>query len=321
MSISSFRSWEPAQQQLAILGGGVAIGAAVGLAAPGVGDTLGWAVWPLLTAVLYVTFLQVHVRAIPEALRNRRFLVWAMVGNFVVIPALVGAAVIALPLEDAVRVGVLLVLLAPCTDWFTSFTHLGKGDTRLAIALTPLLLLAQFAIVPFYVWALGGITLSPGQAWPVLMAFGFVVALPMAGALLTQRVFGQSERIERAAGHSVVPLLAATLFIIAASEARTVADAGAGIGVALAFFIAFAVAAALVARSLAGIARLPTREGRTLAFNLGSRNSFVVLPIALTLPAELALAAPVVAAQSLVELVALLVYVRWVPARLFPADE
>ena len=33
-----------------------------------------------------------------------------------------------LPDDPAIRLGVLLVLLVPCTDWYITFTHLGGGD-------------------------------------------------------------------------------------------------------------------------------------------------------------------------------------------------
>ena len=43
-------------------------------------------------------------------------------------------------------------------------------------------------------------------------------------------------------------------------------------------------------------------QGRTLAFSMGTRNSFIVLPFALSLPAGWEIAAIVVVIQSLTEL-------------------
>ncbi len=61
------------------------------------------------------------------------------------------------------------------------------------------------------------------------------------------------------------------------------------------------------------IFRLPAESGRTLAFSFATRNSFVVLPLVLALPAGWELAALVVVPQSLVELLAMSLFVRWVP--------
>ncbi|MDP3222391.1 MAG: hypothetical protein Q8M96_04570, partial [Rubrivivax sp.] len=51
---------------------------------------------------------------------------------------------------------------------------------------------------------------------------------------------------------------------------------------------------------------------------LGTRNSFVVLPFALSLPAGWELAAVVIVVQSLVELLGMVFFLWWVPRHLFP---
>jgi arsenite transporter len=61
------------------------------------------------------------------------------------------------------------------------------------------------------------------------------------------------------------------------------------------------------------LARLPAGQGRTLAISLGTRNSFVVLPFALTLPAGWEAAAMVIVLQSLVELLGMLAYLASMP--------
>jgi hypothetical protein len=58
----------------------------------------------------------------------------------------------------------------------------------------------------------------------------------------------------------------------------------------------------LTAKGLASLMALPTDHGRTLAFSLGTQNSFVVLPFALSLPVGWEVAAVVIVVQSMVEL-------------------
>lgn len=55
-----------------------------------------------------------------------------------------------LPDDPALRLGVRLALLVPCTDWFITFTQLGRGNTSRAIAVTPLNLLLQLLLLPVY---------------------------------------------------------------------------------------------------------------------------------------------------------------------------
>lgn len=59
-------------------------------------------------------------------------------------------------------------------------------------------------------------------------------------------------------------------------------------------------------------------DGRAIVFTGATRNSLVVLPLALALPDTLAVAAVVVVTQTLVEVIGMVVYVRTVP-RLLPA--
>jgi ACR3 family arsenite transporter len=56
------------------------------------------------------------------------------------------------------------------------------------------------------------------------------------------------------------------------------------------------------------------RRNAALVFSGATRNSLVVLPLALALPASLSLAPVVVVTQTLVELVGMVIYVRLVPA-------
>ena len=93
---------------------------------------------------------------------------------------------------------------------------------------------------------------------------------------------------------------------------------GSGLIYALGVFVAFLVLAAVVAKVLAVVWRLPTAQGRTLAFSFGTRNSFVILPWVLALPAGWELAAVVVVLQSLVELLGMIAYLWLIPRTLFP---
>lgn len=66
--------------------------------------------------------------------------------------------------------------------------------------------------------------------------------------------------------------------------------------------------------------RLDTAAGRAIVFTGATRNSLVVLPLALALPDAFAVAAVVVVSQTLVEVLAMVAYVRLIP-RLLPTDQ
>ncbi|OOC48729.1 arsenic resistance protein [Thioalkalivibrio versutus] len=300
----------------------IALGLFLGLSAPEASEWLDVVLWPVLGVLLYATFTQTPLLHLGEAFREPRLLLAAVIGNFVVIPPLVWTILQVAPGDPAILLGIALVLLVPCTDWFITFTHLGGGDTRRAIAFSPISLLMQLALLPLYLWLFFGGEFTLALAGEdVLKAFAGLILVPLILAYLTERWADD----DPGRGHLIsgmawlpVPLLAVVVFIIAASQFNTVLDGAGVLFPLLLIFAGFLVVAALLARALARAFGLPVAEGRVLAFSLGSRNSFVVLPIALALPQGLELAVVVVVFQSLVELIGMMVYLWWIPRHLFP---
>lgn len=78
-------------------------------------------------------------------------------------------------------------------------------------------------------------------------------------------------------------------------------------------FVGFLVLAQIAGLGLTKALPLPVRSGRALLFSLGTRNFFIVLPLALALRQEWRLAMVVILFQALVELLGILVYLKAVP--------
>lgn len=278
--------------------------------------------WPVLALLLTATFTQVPLVRLREAFSDFRFLRAAVVGNFVLLPLVVWGLTRLAPDEPAIRLGVLLVLLVPCTDWFITFTHLGGGDTRHAILFSPISLVLQIVLLPVYLWLfLAEVFGVDGARGDMFSAFVGLIVLPLTAAYVLERwVEGRRERsrlLERLAWFPV-PLLAVVVFIIAATQVRLVMDSIHILGRLSLIYVAFLIVAGFMALWLARLFGLPVLQGRVLAFSLGTRNSFVVLPLALALPPSFELAVVAVVYQSLVELLGMAAYLWWVPRRLFP---
>ena len=302
---------------------GILIGLLVGVKFPEQSEILEWALWPLLGMLLYSTFTQVPLGHLREAFSDSRFMLAAVIGNFVVLPLIVWGLMSVGPNLPAVKLGILLVLLVPCTDWFITFTHLGGGDTKRAIAFSPVSLLLQLILLPVYIWLFLGseITTSVMQRELVLAFFGLIV-LPLAAAFATEKWAEKREGREailNAFGWLPVPLLALVVFSIAAAQVNVVIDSLGILPSLFAVFSAFLLIAGVLSLVLSKIFSLPTNQGRVLAFSLGSRNSFVVLPLALSLPSSFELTVVVIVFQSLVELFGMAAYIWWVPKKLYPS--
>ncbi|PBC47351.1 bile acid:sodium symporter [Rhodococcus sp. ACPA1] len=309
--------------QVAIYLAAMVAGAGLGWAAPAAGPGLEHAINPVLGAQLYATFLQVPAAELVRSLRDARFLSAAMVVNFVVVPLVVAAMFAFLPADQAVRVGVLLVLLCPCVDYVIVFSGLAGGSSRRLLAATPLLLISQMLLLPLFPFLFMGSDLSDiVEVGPFVEAFVVLIVIPLALAWVTQFWSARAplgRKVSDAAMSIMVPLMAATLLVVVASQVPKLGGSVADVAAVVPFYVLFLVVMAFAGALVARVFRLDAPSGRAVVFTGATRNSLVVLPLALALPDQLAVAAVVVVTQTLVEVVGMVLYVRLVP-RLVPAD-
>ncbi|WP_431904004.1 hypothetical protein [Nonomuraea sp. bgisy101] len=110
--------------------------------------------------------------------------------------------------------------------------------------------------------------------------------------------------------------MAATLLVVVASQVPALTadpSALASLAGVVPFYAVFLFVMAFAGLAVARLFRLGTGDGRAVVFTGATRNSLVVLPLALALPANLALAAAIVVTQTLVEVVGMIIYMRAVP--------
>ncbi|MBE2318610.1 arsenic resistance protein [Solirubrobacter sp. CPCC 204708] len=310
------------RHQVALYLGALLAGALIGLLAPGADGVFEALIYPVLGALLYATFLQVPFTALRAAFADRRFLLAALTLNFVVVPPVAFALAQLAPGNTAVELGVLMVLLTPCIDYVIVFTRLAGGSDRRLLAAAPLLMLAQMALLPAYLWLFLGSELAdivePG---PFLEAFALLIALPLALAWATEALTDRAHaaaRLKATVDRLPVALMALTLLVVVASQFPRVRDDIGEIAGVIWLYVAFLVVMGLIGWVLARAWRLEPDAARALVFTGATRNSLVVLPLALALGDEYALTAAVIVTQTLVEVLGMVAYVRAVP-RLVPA--
>lgn len=301
------------QRQIAIYFGAVAGAASAVWVVPGT-SALEAAINPALALMLFVTFLQVPMAEIRRAFGQGRFLAALLLANFVVVPLLVAVLLPLLPADPLLRLGVLLVLLTPCIDYVVTFTHLGRGDARLLLAATPVLLIVQMLLLPAYLALfLGADAARLVRLGPFVDAFVWLIAVPLLLAALAQGVAARSPSAARVADTLAllpVPATALVLFVVVAAVLPKLGPASEAALRVLPVYIAFAIAAPLLGWWLARRFGLGAAAGRAVAFSSGTRNSLVVLPLALAVPGAVPVLPAIIVAQTLVELLGELVYVR-----------
>lgn len=309
------RWWDA--HQIALYVAAIAAGAAVGLLVPGIAPALEHAITPVLALLLFATFLGVPVIEVARAFRDLRFLATVLVANFVVVPVLVLGLSRFVVDDPGLLVGVLLVLLTPCIDYVIVFTGLAGGAGARLLAAAPLLMIVQVLLLPVYLWLFAGADVVEVIAIePFAEAFLVLIVVPLVAASIVQIVARRHRAgrvVEGAMSAAMVPLMMATLAVVVGSQIAAVGAELPSLLRVLPLYVVFVVLAAVIGRAAAAVARLDVPSTRAVVFSTVTRNSLVVLPLALALPPALGIAPLAVVAQTLVELVAMVVLVRLVP--------
>lgn len=295
----------------------IALGAGVGLAAPSIAPALEHAIEPALMLLLFATFLGVPMVEVGRAFRDLRFLGTVLAANFVAVPLLAWALSRFVADDRGLLLGVLLVLLTPCIDYVIVFTGLAGGARARLLAAAPLLMLAQIVLLPAYLLLFaGGEALAAVDVAPFARAFLLLIVVPLVAAAIVQAVARRhpvGRAAERGSAVAMVPLMMATLLVVVGSQ---IAAVGAQLPTLLRvvpLYAVFVVAAVPLGLLAARTARLDVPATRAVMFSAATRNSLVVLPLALALPPTMGIAPLAVVTQTLVELLAMVVLVRVVP--------
>ncbi|WP_338489217.1 arsenic resistance protein [Pseudomonas trivialis] len=297
----------------------VLLAVTLGLFAPSLGHGLVALVTPAIAVLMYAMFLQIPFLDLRQGMGSKRFMAALLLANFIFVPLLVWALTRGLVERPALLVGALLVLLTPCIDYVVVFTHIGKGDSRLMLAATPVLLLLQLALLPVYLGLmLGTQSEVVVEVGPFVAAFVWLIVVPMLLAVLTTSLARRSAVISAwnsAWAWLPVPAMALVLFVVIGSQITSVVRDLNLLLPVIPVYLGFVLLAPLPGMLAARLFALPAGAARGVTFSAATRNSLVVLPLALALPEDVrGLAATAVILQTLVELVAQLFYVRLIPA-------
>lgn len=314
-------SWE--RHQVPLYLAALLVGGVIGAGVPAVAPAAERAITPVLALLLFATFLGIPLREVRQAWRDPRFLSTLLATNLLAVPVIAWGLSRFVADDPGLLAGVLLVLLAPCVDYVIVFTGLAGGDRARLLAATPVLMAAQVLLIPVLLpWLAGDRVRSAISVGPFVEAFVLLIALPLLAAALVQwwaahRSAGR--RVESVTTGAMVPLMMLTLALVVASQMHAVGSRAADLLRLVPLYLGFVLVAVLVAVLAARLARLDVPAARAVVFSTSTRNSLVVLPMALALPWNVAPSA--VVTQTLVELVALVILIRIVPRLVRTAQE
>lgn len=294
------------------------IAAILGLSAPNFGAQLDATISVIIAILMYSMFSQIPFTSLKESLSNGRFMGALLTVNFIAVPIVVWLLTRFLPDYPPLLLGVFLVLLTPCIDYVIVFTALGRGNEKLILISTPILFITQMLLLPLYLMLFIGKEaaeiVDPG---PFLEAFFGLIIIPLGLAIVIQVVAKKSSvgnRIIDISAWLPVPFMALTLFVVVVSQIGKLSSFVDLIMKVIPIYIAFMIIMPMVSRVVAKWFKLDVPSGRALIFSGATRNSLVVLPLALALPDHLStLVAAIIVTQTIVELIGELIYIRLVP--------
>lgn len=132
--------------------GGLALGQVSGI--PPIADQL---ILPFLMVMLFAAFTGIPLSRLRRAFGNRRVVGSSLLINFIWSPLLaVGLGAIFLRDHPALWVGLIMLMVTPCTDWYLIFTDIADGDVPLATSLLPYNLVLQLILLPLYLYLFAG---------------------------------------------------------------------------------------------------------------------------------------------------------------------
>ena len=294
------------------------IAASVGLLAPRIGMQLDVTISFVIAILMYSMFSQIPFTSLKESFSNRRF-IWALLTvNYMAVPIVVWLLARLLPEHPPLLLGVYLVLLTPCIDYVIVFTALGRGNEKAMLISTPILFITQMLLLPLYLWLfIGNEAAKIVEVAPFLEAFFGLIVLPLVIAI-TLQLFAKRSQVGNKLIHLSawlpVPFMALTLFVVVASQIGKLSTSFEWIIKVIPIYIAFMIMMPFISKFIGKSFKLDIESGRALIFSGSTRNSLVVLPLALSLPDHInTLVAAIIVTQTIVEIIGEIIYIRVVP--------
>lgn len=244
-----------------------------------------------LMLLLYILFLSIDLKQIKKSFTNIRFTLSAVIINFVFTPLfgyLLGK--IFFPGSLDIRIGLLMLLVTPCTDWYLVFTGLSKGNVELGMSILPLNLVLQIVLLPVYLLVLIGseVTMDVGS---LVSSVAMVLVIPFVLAYITKLMTKNSEKfknfLSEQGDNLQLLFLCLAVVVMFASEGKNLLDNPLLLAQMFIPLLIFFAVLFFVAQIVGSLMNFPKKDTVALNMTTLARNSPLSLAIAVvTFPAQ-----------------------------------
>ncbi len=246
-----------------------------------------YTILPALQVMLFFLFFSLPLGDMKKAFRSLKVTGSALIINFIITPV-VAYILGLLFLTDSTlfRIGLMLLLVTPCTDWYLVFTGLSRGNVPLALSLLPWNLILQLLLLPVYLGVFFGEAIGI-DVLDIFQSIVRVLVIPFAGAIVLRAALTRRFGIEYVKARFFQPASLFQIVFLCIAIAAMFASRGIAmleqtdimLRLLLPLFIFFLITF-FIAVTLSRVVSLPQQERTTLIFTTLARNSPLALAIA-----------------------------------------
>ncbi len=122
--------------------------------------------------------LNLKMKQIIAPLKNIKLVVMALVVNFILVPILAYLITSMLPLDEPLRIGLILLSTAAGAPFLPKLAEVAKGNTAFSVGLMVLLMIVTIIYLPIVLpLLLGGVEVSP---WDIAKSLIVMMLIPLA---------------------------------------------------------------------------------------------------------------------------------------------
>lgn len=126
--------------------------------------------------------MNLTVDQIVAPLRNARFVVLALLANFVLVPALAYLIAAVIPIDDSLRTGLIVLAAAGGAPFLPKLVQVAQGPIALGVGIMVLLMVVTIAYLPIVLpLLLPGVEVDP---WAIAQSLVVLMLVPLAIGLL-----------------------------------------------------------------------------------------------------------------------------------------
>jgi BASS family bile acid:Na+ symporter len=155
--------------------------------------------------------LSLKIPQIIAPLKDIKLVVLALVANFVLVPLVAVVITLLIPLDEPVRIGLILLATAAGAPFLPKLAEVAKGSTAFSVGLMVLLMVVTIIYLPLVLpLLLGGVEVNP---WDIAQSLIVMMLIPLAiGLFINARYEEAAAKIQPTFGQaSNIALLALTV--------------------------------------------------------------------------------------------------------------